>query len=114
MRNFTPSTVPHVSIDSLTPSTSLPNSKNLPSSDIHIPILCTVDKPSSLLPEKMMMLEDFIHASVGFYRVDTLKQHFSDLYLNTVQFDLTPADAILNSGNLATMGKMARNTVPVP
>jgi len=35
-----------------------------------------IDKPSSSLPNTISMLEDFIHACIGFWRMDMLKQHF--------------------------------------
>jgi hypothetical protein len=59
------------------------------------------------------MAEDLLRASVGFRRVDTLKRHFQTLYKNNVKLDSTPADAILDSSNLATMKKKDRNTTPV-
>jgi hypothetical protein len=59
------------------------------------------------------MSEDLLRASVGFHRVDTLKRHFQTLYKNNVSLDSTPADAILDSGILATMKKKDRNTTPV-
>jgi hypothetical protein len=57
--------------------------------------------------------EDLLRASVGFRRVDTLKRHFQTLYKNNVKLDSTPADAILDSSNLATMKKKDCNTTPV-
>jgi hypothetical protein len=59
------------------------------------------------------MSEDLLRASVGFCRVDTLKRHFQTLYKNNVKLDSTPADAVLDSGNLATMKKKDHNTTPV-
>jgi hypothetical protein len=43
-----------------------------------------------------------------------LKQYFSDPYLDTIQFDSIPENSILDPGNLETMRKTARNTVPEP
>jgi len=39
---------------------------------IHVPIIRSVDKPSSSLPATISMGEDFIKSCVGFRRVDTL------------------------------------------
>jgi hypothetical protein len=51
---------------------------------------------------------------MGFRRIDTVKQYLKDLYCDTVGLDSTPADAVLDSGDLATLPKKARNTTPVP
>jgi hypothetical protein len=58
--------------------------------------------------------EDFIRASVGFRHIDTIKKYLSTLYSDTVKLDNTPSDAILDSGDSATMKKKDRNTHPVP
>jgi hypothetical protein len=110
-------------LGSSTPSTSSidnssldMNSSNTNSSSdtIHTPLVRAVDKPSTSLPETIMMTEDFIRACVGFCRIDTLKNQFSNLYLNTIRFDKTPEVAVLDQGLLATMRKSDRNTTPVP
>jgi hypothetical protein len=60
------------------------------------------------------MSEDFLRACVGFRRVDTIKQHLPNLYSDTIRLASLPADAILDSGDLSTIRKSARNTTPVP
>jgi hypothetical protein len=80
---------------------------------IHVPIIRSVDKVSSSLPSKILMSEDFIRSSVGFRRIDTMRKHFSSLYSNNIMFDNTPADAFIDAGDLATLRKKDRNTVPV-
>jgi hypothetical protein len=42
------------------------SSTNLPSTPINIPIVRSIDKPSSSLPTKISMSEDYLCASVGF------------------------------------------------
>jgi hypothetical protein len=79
-----------------------------------IPIIRSVDKVSSSIPKTVSMSEDYIRASVGFRHMDTLKRHFSDLYLDNVKLDNTPLDAVLDPGAFATMRKKDRNTQPVP
>jgi hypothetical protein len=115
--------IPDPTSDDIDQSTSAPedavstfntSNTNLPSSTIDAPIVRAIDKASSSLPSKISMSEDYIRACIGFRRVDILKQHFSDLYQTTVTLDSTPPDAVLDSGNFATMRKKARNTVPVP
>jgi hypothetical protein len=81
--------------------------------DVYSPIVRSVDKPSSSLPASISMNEDYIKACVGYRRVDTMKRQFQNLYQPTVKLDNTPADAILPSGNVATLKKKPRNTVPV-
>jgi hypothetical protein len=81
---------------------------------IHTPLIRSVDKPSSSLPTTITMSEDLLRASVGFRRVYTLKRHFQTLYQDNVKLYSTPVDAVLDSGNLATMKKKDRNTTPVP
>jgi len=78
------------------------------------PIVRSVDKPSSSLPCTITMSEDFLHASMGFRRVDTIKKHLTDLYCATIKLDSSPADAVLDAGDLATMRKTPRNTSAVP
>jgi hypothetical protein len=87
----------------------------MPSSDppMHVPIVRSVDKVSSSLPKVITMLEDFLRGCVSFRKIDTLKQHFSSLYQETIKLDKSPPDAILDSGNFATLRKKSRNTSPV-
>jgi len=80
----------------------------------HIPIIRSVDKVSSSIPQKVTFSEDLLRACVGFQRVDMLKKHFHTLYQPTVSLDHTPADAILDPGFYATLRKKDRNTTPVP
>jgi hypothetical protein len=81
---------------------------------ISLPITRSVDKPSSSLPHTLTMSEDFLHASVGFHRVDTIKQHFHHLNCNMVKLDLLLADAVLDPGALATLRKSFKKFTPVP
>ncbi len=60
------------------------------------------------------MTEDFIRAGLGFCRIDTLKSHLGQLYQNTITIDSLPADAVLDSGDLASVRKKPRNTTPIP
>jgi hypothetical protein len=90
--------------------TPLPNL----SSTIPAPILRCIDKPSSSLPARLTVTEDFIRASVGFRRIDTLKAHLGSLYADTVKLDHLPQDAILDSGDFANLKKSPRYTTPVP
>ncbi len=99
-----------VSTESITHSSPLPNE----SSDPRVPILRCVDKPSSSLPSRITLNEDFIRASVGPRRIDMIRSQFSSLYQDTIKFDNTPGDVILDSGALATVRKTPRNTTPVP
>jgi len=86
---------------------------NLSSDPVYSPIIRSVDKPSSSLPQVITFSEDLLRASVGFRRIDSLKQHLSDLYHPTIWLDSLPADAILDEGHYATLPKKNRNTVPV-
>jgi len=63
-----------------------------------IPIIRSVDKPSSSLPKNISMSEDYLRSCVGFHRIDTLKKHLLQLYQPTVTLDHTPPDAILDPG----------------
>jgi hypothetical protein len=54
-----------------------------------IPIIRSVDKPSSSLPNTISMTEDYIKTCVGYRCIDTIKRQFSNLYQPTVQFDNT-------------------------
>jgi len=94
----------------LTSTDSAPIPSSIPT---FTPILRSVDKPSSSLPEKNSMSEDFIKACVGYRPIETLKKHFSSLYQPTVTLDHTPADAIIDAGHVATIRKKPRNTTPV-
>jgi hypothetical protein len=81
---------------------------------VPIPIIQSVDKPSSSIPNMLTVSEDFLRASLGFRRIDTIKKHFSDLYCPNIRLDTTPADAVLDLGDLVTLCKKNRNTNPVP
>jgi hypothetical protein len=82
--------------------------------DKFIPIVRSVDKPCSSLPNHVTMTEDLLRASVGFCRIDMLKKHLTTLYQPTASMDNTPADAILDPGFYTTLQKKDRNTTPVP
>ena len=84
------------------------------SSNIQVPILRCVNKVSSSLPSRITMNEDYIRACIGFRHIDTIKRHLSSLYQDSVKLDGSPADAVLDQGDLATVRKTPRNTVPVP
>jgi hypothetical protein len=79
-----------------------------------IPLVRSVDKPSTSLPKHMSMSEDVLRACVGYQQINTLKKQFSHLYQDTVKLDQLPADAVLDSGCLASLRKKDRNTDPVP
>jgi hypothetical protein len=83
------------------------------SSPTNVPILRCVNKLSSTLPSRITLTEDLVRASVGFCHIDSLKQHLSSLYQDTVSLDSLPPDAVLDMGNLATVKKSAHNTTPV-
>ncbi len=110
----------HQSLYSQAPSSTLMNIENLaqiddssiavsPSQDDsstpNVPIIRCVDKPSSSLPNIITFSEDLIRASVGFRRIESIKKYFPELYQNTVKLDSTPADAILDVGDMATIRK---------
>jgi hypothetical protein len=78
-----------------------------------VPILCCVDKPSSSLPSRLILTEDFIHSSVGYRRIDTMTQFLPQLYQDTIKIDSSPPDAIHDMGEFATLPKQPRNTTPV-
>jgi hypothetical protein len=84
------------------------------SSTANVLILQCIDKKSTSLPSRITLTEDLIRASVGFCRIDSLKQHLSTLYQDTIHLDTTSPDAVLDMGDLATIKKSARNTTPVP
>ncbi len=73
-----------------------------------------MDKVSTSLPSRLTLTEDYIQASVGFRRVDTLKSHLHDLYQDSVVLDSLPPDAVLDMGDLAMLCKTPCNTHPVP
>jgi len=60
------------------------NTNSTPHSGL-IPIIRSVDKSSSSLPNVITMNEDYLRASVGFRRVATMKKHLSTLYQKTVR-----------------------------
>jgi hypothetical protein len=91
-------------------SDSLPNE----SSPVSVPILRCVDKPSSHLPARITLTEDFIRASVGFRCIEMMKSHLKQLYQDTIIIDTLPADAVLDQGEFANLKKTPRNTTPVP
>jgi hypothetical protein len=78
-----------------------------------VPILRCVDKPSTTLPSRLTFTEDYIRASMGFRRVETIKRHLKSLYGLTVILDSCPPDAVLYAGDFATLHKSPRNTTPV-
>jgi len=92
-----------------TPTTGQPIS-----SVSQVPILRCVDKVSTSLPARLLFTEDSMRSSVGFRRIDTIKAHLHELYQPTVSIDNFPADAVLDTGNVATLHKVPRNTSPVP
>lgn len=83
-------------------------------SSLRVPLIRCVDKPSSSLPSRITLNEDFIRASVGFRRINTMKTHLSTLYHDTIKLDSSPSDAVLDRGDLATIRKSPQNTAPVP
>ncbi len=83
------------------------------SSSVNVPILRCVDKVSTSLLSRITCTEDFIRASVGFRRIDTMKKFLPSLYKDTLTLDTLPPDAVLDVGEFATMHKSARNTNPV-
>jgi hypothetical protein len=91
----------------------LPTPVTNDSSGSQVPILRCVDKISTSLPARLTFSEDYIRASVGFRRIDTIKGHIKELYQDTISLDSTPEDAVLDKGVFATMRKCARSTVPV-
>jgi len=76
----------------------LPNPiANEPSTD-RVPILRCVDKSSSHLPSRITLTEDFIRSSVGFRRIDSIKNHLSSLYQDTVLVDTFTCRCCFRSG----------------
>jgi len=84
------------------------------SSTVPVPMLQCIDKPSSSLPSHITFTKDFICASVGFRRIDTMKANLHSLYKDTISLDTLPPDAILDQGDFANLQKSFRNTTPVP
>jgi hypothetical protein len=100
--------------DSLVLPTSLPENTESSSSATVMPIIHSVDKPSSSLPQHITMTEDFLRAGLGFRHIDMIKSKFADLYKDTITIDSLPADAVLDHGDLASIRKKSHNTTPVP
>jgi hypothetical protein len=95
------------------PTHSHPSSVTNLSSVAPVPILRCIDKPSTPLPSWLTFTEDYIRVSMGFYHIDTVKKHLYTLYALTVALDQCPADAILDTGDVATLHKSPRNTTPI-
>jgi hypothetical protein len=70
----------------------------------HKPIVRSIDKASTSLPDKITMSEDF---------VQSLKKYLSDLYMDNINIDSIPVDAILDAGDLAIMRKKGSNAKAV-
>jgi len=49
-----------------------------------IPILQSVDKPSTSLPSPLTFTEDIIRVSIGFHHIDTNKTDLKDLHQDTI------------------------------
>jgi hypothetical protein len=96
--------------DSILSPSPIPND----SSGLNVPIIRCVDKPSTSLSKKITFSEDLIRASVGFHRIDSIKKYLPELYQDTVKLDSTPADAVFDLGDIATLCKSPRHTSPVP
>jgi predicted transcriptional regulator len=84
------------------PSVTSSDVTHLSPTSTHVPIVRSVDKVSSSLPNTISLSEDYIRASVGFRRIDTLKKHLSTLYQPTVKLANSP-DAVLDAGDVATL-----------
>ena len=115
-----PETSSELSISNSEPSTittlpgdNIPSNTNLSSYIVSPPIIRSVDKPSSSIPRTVTISGDYLCASVGFRKIDTMKQNFSNLYQDTIKIDHLPADAVLDPGDYATMRKKNRSTIPV-
>jgi len=83
----------------------LQENTNLSSCTVRPLIICSIDKPSLSLPRTVTVSEDYLRASVSFRKVDCMRQHFKDLYQDTVRIDNLPADAVLDPGDYATLHK---------
>lgn len=104
----------HLTTDDETVITSnMSSHQNIIHYDSFTPIIWVVDKPSSSLPSVMTFSEDFIKSCVGFRKIDMLKCHFHTLYQPSIKLGNTPADGVLDLGNLATMKKKPQSTTPV-
>ncbi len=77
------SSSPHESVSDLTNNLSTQDDNSildstintqLPSATERIPTIRSVDKPSSTLPQTLTVSEDFLRASLGFRRIDTIKK----------------------------------------
>lgn len=104
----------HLTTDDETVITSnMSSHQNIIHYDSFTPIIRAVDKPSSSLPSVMIFSEDFIKSCVGFRKIDMLKCHFHTLYQPSIKLGNTPADVVLDPGNLATMKKKPQSTTLV-
>ncbi len=65
----------------------------------------SVDELSSSLPSQLTLTEDIIHASVSLRHIDTIKSHLLNLFQDAIVLDSTPADAVLDAGDLGTIRK---------
>jgi len=86
------------------------------SEPIFVPIVRSVDKLSTSLPQKNFDVRRFLtcQCRISSDRCYYMRSHFRQLYQDTISFDTTPADAILDHGDFANMRKTDRNTIPVP
>ncbi len=102
--------------ESLIPTLTRDNCSHYSSKDIDFPIannsssdtvqfIRCVDKLSSSLPSQLTLTDDIIHTSFGFHHIYTIKSHLSNLYQDTIVLDSTPADAVLDAGDLGTIRK---------
>jgi hypothetical protein len=107
-----PNTEEHILNNNESISSNSPTNQSFVPS--HIPIVRSVDKPSSSLPKNISMTEDYLRSCVGFRRIDTLRQHLKNLYQNTIKLDNMPPDAVHDPGFYATLRKKDRNTTPIP
>jgi len=108
---FTPTSTSYDDVSATDIDTGNTQSSKQP---VLLPTIRSVDKPSSSISNIITASEDFLRASMGFRRGDTVKKHFSTLYKDTLKLDNTPVDAILDPGDLATLHKKVRNTTPTP
>jgi hypothetical protein len=106
------SSIQHITMNNLSLLSDTNNADSITnnSSSVSVPILRCVDKPSSALPSRLTFTEDIIRASVGFCRIDAIKGHLKDLYQDTIHLYSTPANAVLDDGDLSTIRKSPRNT----
>ncbi len=111
--SFTIEDKPHLNLSQEQSTTTTSQDTDQPVQSHVVPLVRSIDKVSSSLPQKIHMNEDYLRACVGFRRVDTMKRFLGDLYQSTVTLDNTPADAVLDQGNFASIKKKHRNTTPV-